>query len=95
MNAKKFKIKVLSSCLVLLTLTAQAQLPNFTPAETGPIYESTGAHLASGWFDMDNDDDMDLVITNTSGYNSIYINHPNLLYRNDGSGSFECAHGLS
>ena len=61
-------------------------IPVFTRIDTGAIYSSTGHHIASGWFDMDNDDDMDVIITNSSGYN--YRNHPNLMYKNEGNGYF-------
>jgi hypothetical protein len=61
-------------------------IPEFTQILSGAIYSSTGHHVASGWFDMDNDNDMDVIITNSSGYN--YTNHPNLMYKNEGNGNF-------
>lgn len=85
MKTKFFKFIVLSQCILAMALTARAQFPSFTKIDTGAIYSSTGHHLASGWFDMDNDNDMDVVITNT-GLN--YFDHPNLMYKNEGHGSF-------
>lgn len=64
----------------------KAQFPEFTRIDTGAIHASTGHHISSGWFDMDNDRDMDVVITNTSGIG--YTDHPNLFYRNESNGFF-------
>ena len=84
---KKLKLLIfLTFHFSLFTFHSSAQLPNFTKVDTGAIYESTGHHIASGWFDMDNDGDMDVIITNTGkGYN----NHPNLLYKNEQNGHFK------
>ena len=85
MNTKIFKCSLLFQCMFALALTTHAQFPDFTPIESGPIYESTGHHTYSGCFDMDNDLFVDVLITNT-GLNYLY--HPNLMYKNEGLGSF-------
>jgi hypothetical protein len=49
--------------------------------EVGSVYEDVLQRASSSWGDMDNDGDLDLFVTGTSG-------DPNILYRNDGSLGF-------
>ncbi|WP_372950542.1 SMP-30/gluconolactonase/LRE family protein [Mariniphaga sp.] len=86
MKTKIYITLILVQCTLALSFVSQAQFPEFTIIDTGAIYTSTGHHVASGWFDMDNDNDMDLIITNSSGMG--YTNHPNLLYKNELNGNF-------
>jgi len=86
MKTKIFKTLTLAFCVVAFSITTNAQFPEFTRIDTGAIHASSGHHISSGWFDMDNDGDMDVVITNTSGKG--YTNHPNLLYKNERMGNF-------
>lgn len=84
-------MKITSNNLLLIILAflsgnTKAQIPEFTRIDTGAIFTSTGHHISSGWFDMDNDNDMDVIITNTSGMG--YTGHPNLMYRNELNGNF-------
>jgi hypothetical protein len=72
--------------LLISAMVTNAQIPEFNLVESGEIPLNDGHHVASAWFDMDNDGDMDVVITNSSGYN--YYNHANLLYSNDREGKF-------
>ena len=81
MKPKIYITLILVQCTLALSFVSQAQFPEFTIIDTGAIYTSTGHHVASGWFDMDNDNYMDVIITNSSGYN--YTGHLNLLYKNE------------
>jgi hypothetical protein len=83
---------VLATIAIILAFSASlneanGQFPQFTLIDTGVISTSYGHHMLSGCFDMDNDGDLDLIITNTSGYNN-YTNHPNLMYINERNGLF-------
>jgi hypothetical protein len=73
--------------LLTSALVTNAQIPEFTLIESGEIPLNDGYHISSAWFDMDNDGDMDVIITNSSSYNN-YFNHANLLYSNDREGKF-------
>ena len=86
MKTKILKTLIIVQCILALSCVLKAQFPEFTKINTGAIHESTGHHVSSGWFDIDNDNDMDLIITNSSGY--LYTNHPNLMYKNEGNGNF-------
>ena len=86
MKTKILKTLIIVQCILALSCVLKAQFPEFTRIDTGAIYTSAGHHVASGWFDMDNDDDMDVIITNSSGMG--YTNHPNLLYINELNGHF-------
>ena len=86
MKTKILKTLIIVQCILALSCGLKAQFSEFTKINTGAIHESTGHHVASGWFDMDNDNDMDVIITNSSGY--LYTNHPNLMYKNEGNGNF-------
>ena len=50
---------ILVQCTLALSFVSQAQFPEFTIIDSGAIYTRTGHHVASGWFEMDNDNDMD------------------------------------
>ena len=86
MKTKILKTLIIVQCILALSCELKAQFPEFTKINTGAIHESTGHHVSSGWFDMDNDNDMDLIITNSSGTG--YTNHPNLMYKNELNGYF-------
>jgi len=86
MKTKILKTLIIVQCILALSCELKAQFPEFTRIDTGAIYTSTGHHVSSGWFDMDNDNDMDVIITNSSGMG--YTNHPNLLFKNELNGYF-------
>lgn len=72
------KFITLFICLAGLKTTAQNTIPDFTVLNECEVSNSTGYHDGSGWVDIDNDGDLDLIITNSAGNNK-----PNLLYRNE------------
>lgn len=78
---RTIRVIIISFLLYAIAEISHAQFPDFTISDTGSIPQSTGHHVASGCFDMDNDGDLDLIITNSSGMG--YTNHPNLIYRNE------------
>jgi hypothetical protein len=86
MRTNILKTLIIVQCILAFSHSLKAQFPEFTRIDTGAIYTITGQHVSSGWFDMDNDNDMDLIITNSSGMG--YTNHPNLLYKNELNGYF-------
>jgi uncharacterized repeat protein (TIGR01451 family) len=53
----------------------------FSNVTTGPVVNNGGHSHGSVWFDLDNDGDLDLFVTNDQGYD-------NFLYTNDGQGNF-------
>ncbi|MFC1547883.1 FG-GAP-like repeat-containing protein [Candidatus Neomarinimicrobiota bacterium] len=56
----------------------------FSGAAVGPVVTDTTASLGVAWGDFDNDGDLDLYAANA-------VNQPNILYQNDGNGSFSKA----
>lgn len=72
------KLIILIICTAGLSTTAQNTIPAFNLLSSCAVSKSTGYHDGSGWVDIDNDGDLDLIITNSSGDNK-----PNLLYRNE------------
>jgi len=53
----------------------------FSNITTGPVVNNGGHSHGSVWFDIENDGDLDLFVTNDQGYD-------NFLYTNDGQGNF-------
>ncbi|MBN1415136.1 MAG: VCBS repeat-containing protein [Bacteroidales bacterium] len=84
---KKLPLNPTIFALLISAMVTHAQIPEFTLIETGVLPESKYNHIAGGCFDMDNDGDMDLIITNSSGAG--VMNRPNLLYKNERKGEFQ------
>ena len=84
---KKLPFNLTLFALLISAMAAKAQIPEFKLIQTGVLPENISNHIAGGCFDMDNDGDMDLIITKTSGYG--VMNVPNLLYKNERKGEFQ------
>jgi len=84
MKTKNFKTLILAICVIVFSITTNAQLPDFTRVDTGAITVIPGGHLSSACFDMDNDGDLDLLCSNsgkgTNRHFSIYTNERNGFY---------------
>lgn len=69
-------------CIRVISFTANAQLPNFTKVDTGAITIIPDGHVSSACFDMDNDGDLDLLVSNVG----VYISRPFSIYKNERNG---------
>ncbi|MFN2128086.1 MAG: hypothetical protein ACK2TU_09540, partial [Anaerolineales bacterium] len=77
------KMTIFIACIAGWNAAAQNTIPDFTILNSCAVSNSTGYHDGNGWVDIDNDGDLDLIITNSAGNNK-----PNLLYRNERAGLF-------
>lgn len=50
---------------------------NFVKLTTGPLLNDAGNTTSASWADMDNDGDLDVLLTNDGGYNSLFKNNGN------------------
>jgi hypothetical protein len=79
------KTKLFFSILVLtLSLTVNAQFPNFIKIDTGAITQLWGGHVSSACFDMDNDGDLDLFVCNSA----VYANRIFSIFKNERKGLY-------
>ena len=89
MNTILSRSLILAISILAFSIVIQAQLPEFTRIDTGSIYESQGslAHFSGILFDIDNDGDLDPVISseNAIGYPSSQL----ALYRNERNGVYK------
>ena len=60
------------------TLKYSTIMPEFHIINSCEVSNTKGYHDGNGWVDIDNDSDLDLIITN-----SISNNKPNLMFRNE------------
>jgi hypothetical protein len=74
---------ILICTLVQLRITAQSTIPDFLFLNSNEISNSDGYHDGAGWVDIDNDGDLDVIITNTTSNTK-----PNLMYRNERNNRF-------
>ncbi len=81
-------MKQLFCLLTLFVLTAQAQY--FTKVTTGPQSNDGGDSRSVNWVDYDNDNDLDLFISNGPSAKA-----KNFLYKNNGNGTFTKVTDLS
>ncbi len=72
MKTKIFKTLTLVFLTLAFSFTTQAQFPNFTRVDTGSIYVSQGslAHASGVLFDIDNDGDLDPVLSSMNACGS-------------------------
>ncbi|MCK5078587.1 MAG: hypothetical protein KAR09_01510 [Bacteroidales bacterium] len=73
-----FRILVFGLCIFVLSIATQAQFPDFTRVDTGAITVIQGGHISGACFDMDNDGDQDILISN----NGVYISRHFSIYKN-------------
>ncbi|MCG8606266.1 FG-GAP-like repeat-containing protein [bacterium] len=85
LECRKSIVSVFSIFLLTAAFGDGRSQPNFTKITSGPVVTDQEASSSCSWADYDNDGDLDLFVTNASLQTDDLTN---VLYQNNGDGSF-------